>query len=236
MPAAHRRGMTLGALLISAWLMGLAGGPHCIAMCGTACAGIGRMGAGGGSRHAAWQFQLGRVFGYAVLGAVAAASLDAIGWLSVRSASLRPVWVLFHAAVAAVGVTLLWQARQPVWLEQGARAVWQTLRSRVNMTSRPAPLLLGVLWAFMPCGLLYSALLFAMLAGSPGRGAAAMASFAVASGLVLLAAPWGLQQLRTRLGEQVGARLGGAALLASSGWALWAGLVERTAPWCVTPV
>lgn len=227
--------MSLSALLLAALLMGLAGGPHCIAMCGAACAGITGAASATGSRHAAWQFQLGRVLGYATLGALAAASLQAIGWLTVQSAALRPVWVLFHAAVAALGFALLWQARQPVWLEQGARALWRRLRGGVG-TGRPlAPLLLGALWAFMPCGLLYSALLFAALAGSPWRGAVAMAIFALASGVVLMSAPWGLRQLRTRFGEQAGARLSGTALLLSSGWALWMGLVERTAPWCITP-
>jgi hypothetical protein len=30
-------------------------------------------------------------------------------------------------------------------------------------------------------------------------------------------------------------RLAGLALAASSGWALWMGLVHNTAPWCITP-
>lgn len=227
--------MTLTALLASGWLMGLAGGPHCIAMCGVACAGISGTAQQGNGRHAWWLFQLGRVLGYSALGALAAASLDAIGWLTVQSAALRPVWVLFHAAVAAVGVMLLWQARQPVWLEQGARSLWHQLRSRIGTAGRPAPLLLGAAWAFMPCGLLYSALLFAALAGSPLRGALAMAAFALASSIALLAAPWVLRQLRGRIGERAGVRLAGVVLLLSSGWALWAGLVHQTAPWCVTP-
>ena len=50
-------------------LMGLAGGPHCIAMCGAACAGIGRAAAGRANR-AIWTFQLGRVLGYSALGGV----------------------------------------------------------------------------------------------------------------------------------------------------------------------
>ena len=34
------------ALALSALLMGLAGGPHCIGMCGAACAGLTRAGSG----------------------------------------------------------------------------------------------------------------------------------------------------------------------------------------------
>ena len=61
------------SLAVTALLMGLAGGPHCIAMCGAACAGLGQA-AGERRNEAMWVFQLGRVLGYAALGALAAAS------------------------------------------------------------------------------------------------------------------------------------------------------------------
>ena len=48
------------SLAITALVMGLAGGPHCIAMCGAACAGFGQA-AGERRTQAMWSFQLGRV-------------------------------------------------------------------------------------------------------------------------------------------------------------------------------
>ena len=71
--------------------MGVAGGPHCIAMCGAACAGIGQA-AGAQKNSAMWTFQFGRVIGYSLLGALAAASMQGLGWMTVQSAALRPVW------------------------------------------------------------------------------------------------------------------------------------------------
>ena len=62
-------------LAATALLMGLAGGPHCVAMCGAACAGIGRTRPGQGGR-ALWVFQAGRLLGYSALGALAAASMQ----------------------------------------------------------------------------------------------------------------------------------------------------------------
>lgn len=100
----------------SATLMGLAGGSHCIGMCGAACAGIGQA-AGDRRLSAMWTFQLGRVIGYSALGAVAAASMQGLGWLTVQSAALRPVWTMFHVAVMVVGLMLVWNAQQPIWLE-----------------------------------------------------------------------------------------------------------------------
>ena len=222
------------ALAATALLMGLAGGPHCVAMCGAACAGIGRSSTGTNTRSM-WIFQAGRVLGYSALGGVAAASMQGLGWLSVHSAALRPVWTLFHVAAALLGLMLLWQARQPVWLEDGARRVWSRVRSATKGSAGAAPLLLGVLWSLLPCGLLYSALLVAALTSSALEGAAVMALFALGSSVSLMAGPWLWLRLRKPGSGQWAIRLAGLALLATSLWALWMGLVHNTAPWCLTP-
>ncbi len=226
-------------LAVTGLLMGLAGGPHCVAMCGAACAGIGRS-QGGANTRAMWIFQVGRLLGYSALGGVVAASMQGLGWLTVQSAVLRPVWTLFHVAVAMLGLMLLWRARQPVWLEQGARAVWHRVRATANglpqgVASGGAPFLLGCLWSLLPCGLLYSALLVAALTGSWLEGAAVMALFALGSGVSLMAGPWLWLKLRNQGSGQWAIRLAGLALFAASLWALWMGLVHNAAPWCVTP-
>lgn len=225
-------------LVATALLMGLAGGPHCVAMCGAACAGIGRTQAGQSAR-ALWVFQAGRLLGYSTLGALAAASMQGLGWLSVQSAALRPVWTLFHVAAALLGLMLLWQARQPVWLENSARKVWQGVRSmtgQLNAGAALAPIgLLGFLWALLPCGLLYSALLVAAMTGSAAEGAGVMALFAFGSGVSLMAGPWLWLRLRGQSSGQWAIRIAGLALLVSSVWALWMGLVHNTAPWCLSP-
>ena len=263
-------------LAATALLMGLAGGPHCIAMCGAACAGIGRAngasgtGGAGQTTRSLWIFQAGRLLGYSALGGLAAASMQGLGWLSVHSAAIRPVWTLFHAAAALMGLMLLWQARQPAWLERSARKVWQGVRTFTASgsgtsgtsgfkggTRSAAPLLIGVtgvLWALLPCGLLYSALLVAAMAGSVHEGAAVMALFALGSGVSLMAGPWvWLKFARRRRVRSVHSvhsvhsvnsassdgrwaiRIAGLALFATSAWALWMGLVHNTAPWCLTP-
>ena len=231
------------SLLVTALLMGLVGGPHCVAMCGQACAAMGGSAAGkADGDRSLWLFQLGRLAGYSAMGALAAASMQGLGWLSVYSASLRPVWSLLHVAAGLLGLMLLLQARQPVWLELGARHVWSRIRSAVHRSGKPAsptvplvPLVLGVAWSMLPCGLLYSALLVAALSAHPAQGAAVMALFAVGSGLSLMAGPWLWLRLRGPGSGQWAIRLAGAALLASSAWALWMGLVHDAAPWCITP-
>ena len=233
------------SLAVTGLLMGLAGGPHCVAMCGAACAGIGRS-AAGGSSSALWAFQFGRLVGYSTLGGVAAASMQGLGWLSVHSAVLRPVWTLFHVAAAFLGLILIWQARQPIWLEASARKVWgwaRTIAGGQNLASssgsaqgsKRASMLLGILWALLPCGLLYSALLVAAMSNNAFEGSAVMALFAIGSGASLMAGPWLWLRLRTHWKADWAIRLAGVALFASSAMALWMGLVQNLAPWCVTP-
>lgn len=222
------------SLAVTALLMGLAGGPHCIAMCGAACAGLGQA-AGERRNEAMWVFQLGRVLGYAALGALAAASIQGLGWLTIQSAALRPVWTLFHVAAFMLGLVLLVRAQQPVWLESAARRLWSGARALAAGRGRGAPLVVGTLWALLPCGLLYSALLVAAMTGSAIEGAAVMALFAAGTAVSMMAGPWLWLRLRGTGRGDWGVRLAGLALAASSAWALWMGLVHDTAPWCITP-
>ncbi len=222
------------SLAVTALLMGLAGGPHCIAMCGAACAGLGQA-AGERRNEAMWVFQLGRVLGYAALGGLAAASIQGLGWLTIQSAALRPVWTLFHVAAFMLGLVLLVRAQQPVWLENAARRLWSGARALAAGRGRGAPLVVGTLWALLPCGLLYSALLVAAMTGSAIEGAAVMALFAAGTAVSMMAGPWLWLRLRGTGRGDGGVRLAGLALAASSAWALWMGLVHDTAPWCITP-
>ena len=228
------------SLLATAAVMGLVGGPHCLAMCGAACVGISRW-----SPNRSWMplllFQIGRLTGYALLGAVAAASMQALGWMAVHSAALRPVWSMVHIAAVLIGMLLLIRAEQPVWLSNAASGIWHKLSSPEQRQSlhrhQLGPLLLGLVWAFLPCGLLYSALLVALLSGSALEGAAVMSSFAMGGALMLTLAPWLWSRLaRVNISKvnvsDAGVRLAGLALAVSSAWALWMGLVEQQAPWC----
>ncbi len=222
------------SLAVTALLMGLAGGPHCIAMCGAACASLGKA-AGDRSNQAMWSFQAGRIIGYAALGGVAAASMQGVGWLSIQSAALRPVWTMFHVAALLLGMLLLWTAQQPVWLESVGRRVWLGARSLAAGWGRGAPLVIGMFWTFLPCGLLYSALLVAAMTGQVLDGMLVMALFALGTSVSMMAGPWLWLRLRGPGAGQWGMRLAGLALAASSFWALWMGFAHNTAPWCVTP-
>jgi uncharacterized protein len=236
-------------LAATALLMGLAGGPHCAAMCGAACAGVARAGGAvgvrvvraGGSLTSSWgagarataAFQFGRLTGYAAAGAAAAGAMQSVAWLAEHTAALRPAWTLLHLALLAWGLALLTLARQPAWVESAGRRAWSRVRPLVGR--RGGVFTAGVLWAFMPCGLLYSALVVAALSGGPLDGAVSMALFAAGGALSLVAAPWMLTRLK-QAGEQWkqgwGTRASGGVLALAAAWSLWADVAHRVAVWC----
>lgn len=223
--------MTL-TLAGTAFLMGLVGGPHCVAMCGAACGGVIR-GAGAQPVRGMWTFQGGRLLGYSIAGGAAGLAVQSFAWLSSQTAALKPVWTLFHLAVLLWGLVLLSQARQPAWVESAGRTVWGRIRPMAQR--RGGLLATGALWAFMPCGLLYSALLVASLSGGWLEGALSMALFAVGSGISLGLAPSALRRLQemgNRLRKDWGTRIAGLLLAATAAWALWMDMAHRVAEWC----
>lgn len=237
----------------TAFVMGLVGGPHCIAMCAAPCSAVVSGKAPSNAtvqktppqEHALqWlprkkhgqrllAYHSGRLLGYASVGAAAAMAMQSLAWLTQQTVALRPVWTMLHVAVLAWGLMLMVQARQPVWVERAGRAVWQKVSP---MVAAPGGVFVtGFLWSLMPCGLLYSALLVAALSGGAVQGALSMALFAIGSGLWLLAGPWAWLRLRERLNAaraSWGTRAAGFLLCGVASWALWMDLIYTPSMWC----
>lgn len=222
----------------TALLMGLAGGPHCAGMCGAACTGVVRLGKGAtAARQGMLQLQAGRLLGYTLAGALAAATANTLAWLTMPSAALRPVWTLFHVAVLVWGGMLLVLARQPVWVDGLGRSLWAGLRPRLQpgTAGRSWVFVAGAAWALMPCGLLYSALLVASLSGGPLDGALCMALFALGSSVTLVAGPWlwlRLQAWRSPQRQDWSMRVAGASLAAVAVWSLLHDMDPRVLEFC----
>ena len=223
------------SLVLAALLMGLAGAVHCTAMCGAACTAIVQRSGGASPSRALLGFHLGRLVSYAAGGALAAASVHAVGAWSQALPALRPLWTLVHVAALMLGLWLLWTGRQPAWLSASRRAPalagggggWQAMRGPLRATA------LGGAWVAVPCGLLQSALLVAALANGAAAGALVMAIFAAASSLGLLAAGAAWQRAVARPDALHWAvRLAGAMMAAASAWALGHGLWRQFIAYC----
>ncbi|WP_420714729.1 sulfite exporter TauE/SafE family protein [Roseateles sp. SL47] len=101
------------ALMGSAFLMGVAGSVHCVAMCAAPCAAV-----TGGRGAPAVAFQTGRLLSYALAGAVAASSIGLLWQWEQVAAWLRPLWLALHLAVLALGLWLVWRGEQPLWMQR----------------------------------------------------------------------------------------------------------------------
>ena len=233
------------ALIASALLMGLAGGPHCAAMCGAAYAGIARQGAvaqavgaasaGGvsGETRAMFALHLGRLVSYTAAGALVAASVAGLSSMGAAAPVLKPLWTLLHVGAVALGLWLLITGRAPAWLagasRRGSRLMaTQPLRFMARIPASARAGAIGACWAAMPCGLLQSALIVAALASGPLQGASVMAVFALGSALSLWLVPRLWLRLQrgghAALRNTLAVRLAGALLLLASAFALSHGL------------
>lgn len=216
-------------LALTTLLMGLAGGPHCIAMCGAACGGLQKSSAG----VQIGKFHAGRIVGYASLGAIAAASVNTLAWFSNQTTALHPIWTFFHVLVLAWGLMLLLFARQPAWADRLGRQIWTYVRQFSQLSG--GGFMTGMLWALMPCGLLYSALLVASLSANPVSGALSMATFALGTSVSLIIGPWFWFRLKNGfkwIGDSTSMRLAGLFLTAVAAWAIWMDLMHQTKVWC----
>lgn len=206
----------LSSLILTAFLMGLGGAPHCAAMCGAACAAL----LPGG---VSWLSLLGRCVGYAVLGAVAAASFGTVAQWGRQVAFLQPLWILALALAVLLGLWLLWTGAMPRQLDALGQDLYRGLKARLS--HMPAfgeqgalkatwPFVAGMAWALLPCGLLYAALMVAALAPHAAGGALVMVAFALPSSLGVWGAPFVLKRL-SRFGTDLRARSGEPAIRAA---------------------
>jgi uncharacterized protein len=224
------------ALFASALALGLAGAPHCVAMCAAPCAAAT---AQGGARAQA-AFHVMRAAGYGVAGALAAASVNSLGALGALSPVFKPLWSFVHAAALALGLWLAVTGRQPAWMGRMGRQPRAAVAGGSGWSVMQGPgraAAAGAAWVAWPCGLLQSAILVAALADTPWTGAGVMVVFAAATGLGLSLAPWLWTRVRgmggvALLSGTAGVRLAGVLLAAAAGWALSSGLWMRFAAYC----
>ena len=167
---------------MAAFLIGLLGGVHCIGMCGGI---VGALTVQAPRRRQAWDLHLaysaGRIASYACAGAI----MGMIGGAGLIFNQVLPVqlllYVLANLVLISLGLYLAGLGNQLVRLEALGAGLWRRVQP-YSANILPADnagkaFLLGALWGWLPCGLVYSLLASAMLSGAAGSGAAVMLAF-----------------------------------------------------------
>jgi len=179
--------------LLSLFIAGLLGGPHCVGMCGGIVGALGGLvqpkgalaGQGGAPSGIAPFFlqvayHAGRISSYVVAGMLAGGlggTLLLSGSLGLRLALLAIAGLM----LVGMGLYLIGLPQVLLPLERVGAHLWKRLQplSRpfipVRRLAQAYPL--GLIWGWLPCGLVYTALTSALSSGSSGQGALVMLAF-----------------------------------------------------------
>ena len=154
-------------VILAAFLLGLAGAPHCFGMCGgISCA----AGALPGGRTAVLVANLYRLATYGTLGAAAGALLQPLSSLAVLDPWVRAAVGL---SMVAAGVIVLRGRGSPEFTLPFMR----TVAGRLQRAGSGSAVLFGIGWGLLPCGMVYGALLLNAAGGSPLASALGMVAF-----------------------------------------------------------
>ena len=216
--------------LLPIFLIGLLGGVHCVGMCGGIVGAFSvatprrpfpvpvltqhawfSAAAAGGLRVLA--FNAGRIGSYLIAGALAGVLGSIPAMMNIAILQRGAYW-LANLMLVALGLTLMntWHGLSRI--EAIGQWVWRRLQPLIRrflpVETAWQALALGGLWGWVPCGMVYSVLMTAVLSGSALQGASVMLAF----GLGTLPLLFSMGMLGSRL--QAGLRMPLLRLLAGS--------------------
>lgn len=167
---------------LAIFLVGLLSGTHCVGMCGGIVTAL--------SAHLPQQkpalplhlaYNIGRLTSYMLAGAI----MGALGSLSLLLNDALPVQMALYIAanlmLLAMGLYLLGITGAAAFMEKVGDRLWQRIQPfskrflPVRSVRQAFPL--GMLWGWLPCGLVYGVLSVALLSGSAWRGALTLLAF-----------------------------------------------------------
>lgn len=203
--------------LTAAFLVGLLGGGHCVGMCGGIVGAVTMTLPGSKPK---WPFllsyNLGRIGSYTLAGVVA----GGIGASSFFLEQVLPIEKVLYA-LASLMLVLLGLYLAGIWrvltrLEAVGGKLWQHIQpySRRLLPARTIAqsLLLGTLWGWLPCGLVYSVLVAAIATANPLQGGLLMLAFGLGTLPTLLAMGMAAVRLKSLLQNPWFRRLSGLAI------------------------
>lgn len=216
--ASEHHGMQSEFTFLAALTAGLVGTAHCLGMCGGIAAALGMNARSaapgrGGAAFYSILFGVGRICGYMVIGALAgllgqrfAAAVDVPTWSAITRIATGVMLLL-------IGLQVAFSLRLLAPIEQGGARIWARIaplaRRFIPVRGPHHALALGLLWGWLPCGLVYSVVLLAMLAGNPLESALLMGAFGLGTlpsmvGVSLSSAQFGWSAPRGRLRRAAG--------------------------------
>ena len=206
----------MGPELAAAFLVGLLGSVHCAGMCGGIVGALAlappRPGATLIALRAAavapalprtLAYNLGRIASYGAAGALAGGIAGGALRLGALPALQAGAYVLANLLLVALGLYLMDAWRGIARIEAGGQALWRRVAPLLRRVGPPDTagrlFLAGALWGWLPCAMVYSVLVTAMLSGSAAGGAALMLAFGLGTLPMMMALGLAGARLRAAL-------------------------------------
>lgn len=179
--------------LIPIFLIGLLGSVHCIGMCGGIVGALSITSSGSRSvLSRTFSYNIGRISSYTIAGTLAGGVYSGAHALAGIAAWQSLAFVLSNLMLMALGLYLMTIWRGLTQLELIGHRLWRRIQPlAVHLFPLDTPIklvLAGILWGWLPCGMVYSVLLTAMFSGSAISGAAVMLAFGLGTLPMLLVA------------------------------------------------
>ena len=200
-------------VLAAAFVTGFLGSAHCVGMCG-GISGLFAVSASVTSLRAqmpkAITYNLGRLLSYAILGAlVALLGKTTVGVIPRITA---PVRLASGILIILVGLQLAFGWRILAPLESAGAKIWKRIapaaKGLVPVETMTQALGLGLIWGWLPCGLVYSVLLLAATTTETVSGALVMIAFGLGTMPAMLATGMSASKLAQFMsGKRLGAGL-----------------------------
>lgn len=188
-----------GADIIGGALMGLAGSLHCAGVCGGIASSLllaTSPAATPASRSTVLlTTQIGRALSYTLCGALVGSGGAAFAHLLALANAQPMLRVVAAGLIVWTGCSVAGLGRGFSALDRLIAARMPSIRSRTIMTN---PLVMGLLWGFAPCGMVYAAMLNAMMTGSAAQGAQFMAGFGLGTIPAVAATAFGVSAMACR--------------------------------------
>ena len=210
--------------LLSALLVGLFGGVHCVGMCGGIVAAFSFRADGGKPPFRLHLgYNVGRVLSYTLFGALAGALGASLNLLEIRPLQIA-LYVLAQAVMILLGLYLAGWNQWVLVFEKAGGALWSRVqplfRKLLPVRNLPGALLAGMIWGWLPCGLVYSVLVAALAAGSASSGAALMLAFGLGTLPNLLGMAFFAQRLQPFMQRSAVRKAAGLTVAAFGVWGL----------------
>lgn len=209
--------------LITALLLGLMGASHCLVMCGGIAAAASSSSPGKTNYSFLLLFNLGRILSYTTAGLIVSllglwlADSHQVAQQVLRSISgVLLILMGFYVARWWMVLTRLETIGQFFW-----RYLQPFTRKLIPIQTRPQALGLGLLWGWLPCGLIYSTLAWVAANAQPGMGALTMFCFGLGTLPGILAAGIFARQLNAYIQHHHFRKLAGLLLMLYGGWTIF---------------